>query len=293
MFKEELRNYIEYINLYIDKEFSVDDSYEHKLKEAMRYAMVSSAKRIRPVLMMASYKLFKENYDVCMPFALSLEMIHNFSLIHDDLPSIDNDDIRHSKNTVHKEFSESTAILTGDTLLNRAYLKMSNEILNNQKDMELKIRALNEIASGTQRMCIGEFLDIEWENTNILIEQLKYMHMSKTGALICAAVRCGAMLAGACDEDIEKLTEYAKNIGLAFQIKDDILSEEGSKEIMGKPVGNDKRENKCTYVSIFGVKKAQKLLKESIDSAVDIISEYGQKSEFLKELAIYIMERDH
>ena len=290
-FKEKLKEYIDVINSYIEKEFIVDDSYESKLKEAMSYAMISSAKRLRPILMIATYKLFREDVKECIPFAIAEEMIHNFSLIHDDLPAIDNDDFRHSKPTLHKAFGESTAILAGDALLNNAYLNISKSMLNG-KNIDNKIIAFNELANATWKMCIGEFVDIEWENTKINSEKLEYMHLNKTGALICAAVRIGAILASATKDDIEDLTKYAKKIGLAFQIKDDILSEEGDYKVTGKPVGNDKKNHKSTYISNYGLDKSKEMLDSLIQDACNILDKYGKKAIFLQQLAMYIKNRN-
>ena len=290
-FKEKLKEYIDVINSYIENEFIVDDSYESKLKEAMSYAMISSAKRLRPILMIATYKLFREDIQECIPFAIAEEMIHNFSLIHDDLPAIDNDDFRHSKPTLHKAFGESTAILAGDALLNNAYLNISKSMLNG-KNIDNKIIAFNELANATWKMCIGEFVDIEWENTKINSEKLEYMHLNKTGALICAAVRIGAILASATKDEIEDLTKYAKKIGLAFQIKDDILSEEGDCKITGKPVGNDKEKHKSTYISNYGLDKSKKMLDSLIQDACNTLDKYGKKAIFLQQLAMYIKNRN-
>ena len=290
-FKEKLKEYIDVINSYIKKEFIVDDSYESKLKEAMSYAMISSAKRLRPILMIATYKLFREDVKECIPFAIAEEMIHNFSLIHDDLPAIDNDDFRHSKPTLHKAFGESTAILAGDSLLNNAYLNISKSMLNG-KNIDNKIIAFNELANATWKMCIGEFVDIEWENTKINSEKLEYMHLNKTGALICAAVRIGAILASATKDEIEDLTKYAKKIGLAFQIKDDILSEEGDYKVTGKPVGNDKKKHKSTYISNYGLDKSKEMLDSLIQDACNILDKYGKKAIFLQQLAMYIKNRN-
>lgn len=232
-----------------------------------------------------------------MPFAVAIEMVHNFSLIHDDLPEVDNDDFRHGKPTNHKQFNHPTALLAGDGLLNQAYIVISDELLysvdNEYKDnIKNKVRAFNEFTKAVDRMIAGEYLDTELEGQNISKEILEYIHTNKTGALLKLCVRMGAILAGASENDIEKLSIYADKIGLAFQIKDDILSEEGNPEITGKPVGNDKEHGKCTYVSYYGLDGAKQELNKIVKEAIDELEIYGEKAEFLRKLAIYIRDRN-
>lgn len=198
------------------------------------------------------------------------------------------------KPTNHKAFNESTALLAGDELLNNAYLVISNDLMN-EKDLnmlKLKIKAFNELSYGVDRMIAGEYVDTEFEGQEISHEYLEYMHNNKTGALIKASVRIGATLAGASENDLEKLTKYAEKIGLAFQIKDDILSEIGDEKILGKPVGNDREHGKVTFVTKYGLEKAKNILDEITEEAVEEIKKYGENGEFLKELAIYINKRD-
>ena len=255
-------------------------------------------------------------------------MVHNFSLIHDDLPGIDNDDFRHGKPTNHKQFNEATAILAGDGLLNNAYMVIANDLqhtnneinmdninsnhninskncIKNLKNLEnknnpisyveklnKKIRIFNEFSNAVDRMIAGEYIDTEYEGKQVLEENLEYMDENKTGALLKLSVRMGAILAECSETDVERLTAYAKKIGLAFQIKDDILSEEGDEKILGKPVGNDKKLNKCTYVSKYGLDGAKAKLNELIEGAIKDIEIYNENAEFLKDLAIYIKERE-
>lgn len=228
-----------------------------------------------------------------MPYAVAIEMVHNFSLIHDDLPGIDNDDLRHGKATNHKKFNEATAILAGDGLLNYAYMVISDDFKNTkQENLENKIKVFSEFSLSVDRMIAGEYVDTEYEGKQITDEYLEYIHKNKTGALLKLCVRMGAILANANSTDLEKLTRYAEKIGLAFQIKDDILSEEGNEEILGKPVGNDKKLEKCTYVSKYGLQGAKDILEKITNDAIDELKEYGDKAEFLKELAFYIKNRN-
>lgn len=290
VFKEELKQYSDLIDNELEKYIRKDKCLEQKLNESVKYSLMAGGKRIRPTLMIATYKLFKEDYEKCFPFAVAMEMIHNFSLIHDDLPGIDNDDFRHGKPTNHKRFNEATAILAGDSLLNYAYLVISQDLKNNMT--KEKIEAFYELANAVDRMIIGEYVDTEYEGKKVLEDELEYMHKNKTGALIRASVRIGAILANAEKEDLEKLTLFAEKIGLAFQIRDDILSEIGNEKILGKPVGNDKKRKKCTYVSKYGLKKAEEELNKNIDEAINLINYYENKGEFLKNIANYIKDRN-
>lgn len=191
-------------------------------------------------------------------------------------------------------FNEPTAILAGDALLNYAYLNISNELINEQDINELraKIEAFHELAFGTDRMIAGEYIDTEFEGQEISNEYLEYMHNNKTGALIKAAVRMGAILANASKNDLDKLTRYAEKIGLAFQIKDDILSEIGDANIIGKPVGNDRELGKVTFVTKYGIDTAKSKLEEVTNEALKEIEDYKENGNFLKELALYIKNRE-
>ena len=254
---------------------------------------MAGGKRLRPILVLATYELFKKDIQTCMPYSVAIEMVHNFSLIHDDLPAIDNDDFRHGKPTNHKQFNEAIAILAGDGLLNNAYMVISEDLIHSkEQDIAKKVKVVNEFSNAIDRMIAGEHVDIEWEKKEITLQQLEYMHQNKTGALLKLCVRMGAILAQATESDLESLSNYAEKIGLAFQIKDDILSEEGDEEILGKPVGNDKELGKCTYVSQYGLQGAKEKLEKIVKEAIQELEVYGEKAKFLKELAIYIQNRN-
>ena len=298
-FKEELKSYQEIVNKELEKYLRKQECYENGLNKSMEYSLMAGGKRLRPILVISTYKIFKNDIEKCMPYSVAIEMVHNFSLIHDDLPAIDNDDFRHGKLTNHKKFNESTAILAGDGLLNNAYIVISNDLKNtiikDNKDNDLlirKIQVFNEFSNAVDRMIAGEYIDTECEGKEITKEELKYIHENKTGALLKLCVRMGAILGGANNCDLEKLTSYAEKIGLAFQIKDDILSEEGDEKILGKPVGNDKEHGKCTYVSKYGLEKSKEILKSVTKEAIENIECFGNKAEFLKNLALYIENRN-
>ena len=296
VFKDELLNYQTLVNDELKKYLREKDCYEKVLNDSIEYSLMAGGKRLRAILVIDTYKLFKNDYEKCLPFSIALEMVHNFSLIHDDLPEVDNDDFRHGKPTNHKKFDHATALLAGDELFNYAYVTLSKELLRSinqeEKDLKNKLEAFNEFTNAVDRMIAGEYLDTELEGKDISLDLLQYIHKNKTGELLKLSVKMGAILADAPKEDIENLSKYAEKIGLAFQIKDDILSEEGDEKIMGKPAGNDKEHNKCTYVSFYGIEKTKQELDKLIDDALKHLEPYGEKAEFLRGLTLYIKNRN-
>ncbi len=293
-FKEELKQYQEKINKELEKYLRTKNCLEGTLNESMEYSLMSGGKRLRPILVLSTYSLFKNDLEECFPYAVAIEMVHNFSLIHDDLPGIDNDEFRHGKLTNHKKFNEATAILAGDGLLNNAYIVISNDLKKTRESKELvkKLQIFNEFTLAVDRMIAGEYVDTEYESKEISTQDLQYIHENKTGALLKLCVRMGAILGEASDKELESLTSYAEKIGLAFQIKDDILSEEGDEKVLGKPVGNDKKLKKCTYVSKYGLEKSKEILNRIIKEAEDELESFGNKADFLRDLALYIENRN-
>ncbi len=293
-FKAELKKYQIQIDQELKKYIRKHECPEKELNSSMEYSLMAGGKRLRPILVLATYKLFKEDYKICMPYAIAIEMVHNSSLIHDDLPGIDNDDFRHGKPTNHKKFNEATAILAGDGLLNNSYMVISQDLLNtkNEKELSKKIKILNEFSLATDRMLAGEYLDTEYEGKNIPFEELEYIHKNKTGAFLKLSARMGAILGDCTENELEKITSYSEKIGLAFQIKDDILSVEGNEKITGKPVGNDEEKRKCTYVSSYGLEKAKEILSKITKEAILELDTFGEKAEFLRGLAKYIEIRN-
>ena len=294
VFKDELEKYKNIVDNELQKYLEKKECPEKILNESMEYSLMAGGKRLRPILVIATYELFEQNIEKCLPYAVAIEMVHNFSLIHDDLPGIDNDDFRHGKPTNHKKYNEATAILAGDGLLNNAYIVLSKDLENTEdlEEIKTKIKLFNEFSLAIDRMIAGEYVDTEYEGKEISENYLEYIHLNKTGALLTLSVRMGAILANVDKKTLEDLTNYASKIGLAFQIKDDILSEEGNEEVLGKPVGNDKKLGKCTYVSKYGLDGAKEKLRKITEEAIDIITTYGERAEFLKELAIYIANRN-
>lgn len=292
-FKETLKKYQQQIDQELDKYVKKTKCPEEFLNQSMAYSLMAGGKRLRPILILATYGMFKKDMETCFPYAIAIEMVHNFSLIHDDLPAIDNDDFRHGKPSNHKQFGEATAILAGDRLLNEAYLVVSQDLISSKgEELTKKTRIFNEFAISVDQMIVGEYIDTEWEGKEITEEELKYIHENKTGALLKLCVRIGAILGDSTELELQKLSNYADKIGLGFQIKDDILSEEGDEKVLGKPVGNDKKLEKCTYVSQYGLQGAKEILSQTIDQAIEELKDFGEEAEFLRELAFYIQNRN-
>ena len=221
-------------------------------------------------------------------------MIHTYSLIHDDLPAMDNDDYRRGELTSHKVFGEGSAILAGDALLNKAFEIMLEQTLEENIDTARAMKAMAVIAksSGTEGMIGGQVVDLESENRQIGSDILYYMHLHKTAALIIASVKVGGIMAGGTEQEIKLLESYGRNVGLAFQIKDDILDVEGSKSKLGKEVNTDAKNNKSTFVSLMGINEAKQELKDLTDEALKVIEYFDKKNEFLKQITLYLAGRE-
>jgi geranylgeranyl diphosphate synthase, type II len=261
---------------------------------SMRYSLFAGGKRIRPVLCLAAAEALDIDPTPYLPIACSLECIHTYSLIHDDLPAMDNDDLRRGKPTNHKVFGEAEAILAGDGLLTFAFELLSNTDVSGPIKSHDRIRIIQIIAQavGSRGMVGGQSLDIESEGKAIPFETLQYLHSCKTGALITASVQTGAVIGQASQSQFEALTVYGKAIGLAFQIVDDLLDVEGTEEKLGKAVGADAALNKATYPSLFGVEETRKKAIAAVDNALAALEGFDEKAEYLRELAKYIYYRN-
>ncbi len=292
-FKSEYDNYVHIVNDALDGSLSTDDRPGSEIYNAMKYSLAAGGKRLRPVLALAVCDLLGAGRNDVMPYACALEMIHTYSLIHDDLPAMDNDDYRRGMPTNHKVFGEALAVLAGDALLNKAYELMLSYMLRKGKCSEAYIKAMSLIAAnaGADGMIRGQTIDMTSEGSIVSEETLKYMHRCKTGALIKASVLAAAIIGGASSAENDSLEKYAESIGLAFQIKDDIMDVQSSLEQMGKPAGSDAASNKTTYVSMFGLDMAAQLLDEAVDSATEALGCFGDRAVFLKELALFIKNR--
>ncbi len=259
--------------------------------DAMKYSIEAGGKRLRPIIMLMTAKLLDLDEEEAMPFACALEMIHTYSLIHDDLPSMDNDDLRRGKPTNHKVFGEAMAILAGDGLLNLAAETVSKS--QTKTLPENKLRAIGELfsASGYGGMIGGQVVDIESEGKRITPKEMQRIHLMKTGALIRAAGRIPCALKGASTEETDAITAYCDNLGVAFQICDDLLDVYGTTEELGKAVGSDVQNEKSTYVTLFGKEKAEELMREHTDAAKAALNKFGDKAEELTLLAEYLTMR--
>jgi geranylgeranyl diphosphate synthase, type II len=275
--------------------FVQDKCRSRHLSEPIHYAIMAGGKRLRPVLCLAAGKSVGGNMDNAMPAACAIEMIHTYSLIHDDLPAIDNDDMRRGQPTCHIEFDEAAAILCGDALLNLAFEILSEAGLNAsapQSQIWLKVIDIMGRASGCNGMIEGQARDIANEGRRISRSELQSIHELKTGALIRASVRIGALLGGGSESQLAHMDRYAKNIGLAFQVVDDILNITGDPKKLGKAVGTDAERKKNTYPALMGLDASRKFADALIDSALQALSIFDNKADPLREIARYIIKRN-
>lgn len=300
-FKEQLSEYGKIINRNLYNYMEIPSKENRKLIEVMKYSLFAGGKRVRPVLVLATYDMFannrsinksnSENYSFAMPYACAIEMIHTYSLIHDDLPAMDDDDLRRGKATNHKVYGEALAILAGDGLLNYAFEIMLESALS-QNNMRTHVDVIREIAtaSGIYGMIGGQAVDIESENKDIDLSMLSYIHHKKTAALISVSMKAGAVLAGASDKDVKIIEKLGRDLGLAFQIRDDILDIVGDKSKTGKNAGSDNSCNKSTYPKIVGLDKSNEKVISLTKSISSVLDNYN--SAFLQELCMYLMTRE-
>lgn len=293
-FKEELKNRVVNIENLLNEYMPKVEGYQKTIFDSMNYSLKAGGKRLRPILTLEACKLVGGNEKDAYPFAVAIEMIHTYSLIHDDLPALDNDDLRRGRKTNHKVYGEAMAILAGDGLLNYAYEIMLRESLS-KGEPEKYLKAINEIAkaSGIYGMIGGQIVDIESEGKSIDMEKLDFIHMNKTAAIIIGCMRAGAIIGGASEEELENVTKYAKNIGLSFQIVDDILDIVGDEAKLGKKVGSDIDNEKSTYPSLIGLEKSKETANKLIAEAKMSIDYINKDSEFLNNLADYIVDREY
>jgi len=270
-----------------------DSQPSEPIVEAMKYSLMAGGKRIRPVLCLAAAEAVGGKPQAVLPAACALEMVHTYSLIHDDLPAMDNDDLRRGKPTCHVAFDEATAILAGDALLTLAFEVLSSVQFTGENRAAgwLKIIHIISTAAGYRGMIRGQMLDMAAEGQHLTIDELKSMHALKTGALIEASLLCGALLADARKRQVEILKTYARNIGLAFQVTDDILNVEGNPKIMGKAVGTDKLREKSTYPALLGLETSRQFAENLVNEALQALEVFDKKADPLRALATYIIER--
>lgn len=292
--KEKVRYIEEVLNAYLPKE----EGYQKTVIEAMNYSVLAGGKRLRPMLMAETYAMFGGEGKIVEPFMAAVEMIHNYSLVHDDLPAMDNDEYRRGRKTTHAVYGEGMAVLAGDGLLNYAFETacMAFEMAENYEEYKQAAAALSVLSkkAGIYGMIGGQCADIEAEDNqeSVTKELLLFIHEHKTAALIQSAMMIGAILAGADNKQVDELEKCAYNIGVAFQIQDDILDVTGSIEVLGKPIGSDEKNNKITYVTMHGVEKSKEKVAEMSGEAIAILKSFPKRNLFLEKLAEQLIYRE-
>ena len=277
----------------LEKLLPSEDTFPSNIHKAIRHTVLNEGKRIRPILTLTTHELVGGDSTSIIPFACGIELIHAYSLIHDDLPAMDNSDFRRGKPSCHKAFGEAIALLTGDALLTLAFQVMADPALCKNHSPLSIVKAIHVVAqaAGLQGMVGGQTVDIETQGKSFDLPLLEYIHTHKTGALILSAIKSGAILGGAQEDALEALTKYGKMIGLAFQITDDILDVIGSKKDLGKTTGSDEMLGKATYPNLLGLKESQKRVQELTQHAEEALSQFGPNAEPLKQIALYLCER--
>lgn len=293
--KEQLSQFTTRFNARLPEFFPLSDGPEKRVVQAMEYSVINGGKRLRPFLVTESAALFGVSEEQAFRTALSLELLHTYSLIHDDLPSMDNDDLRRGKPTCHKQFDEATAILAGDGLLTYAFAVLADEATHPRPVIRTRlIKLLADAAGAFGGMIAGQMLDIHAEslrapkNPETLIKNIEEM---KTGRLLRYACEAGAVLGNAKDEQYLALIDYSRRIGIAFQIIDDILDVEGDPKLVGKTLNKDAEQGKITFVSTYGLEKARTIARSLVEEAEQVLNIFGSKAETLKQLARFIIER--
>lgn len=290
--RQEIKERTGQIEEILKKYLPAEEGWQKTVIEAMNYSFTAGGKRLRPMLMLETYRMFGGKSEIIEPFMAAIEMIHTYSLIHDDLPAMDDDEYRRGRKTTHVVYGEAMAILAGDGLLNLAYEMAVSAVVKSEGNI-YAVRALDILAksAGIYGMVGGQTVDVENDGVPLKQEQLDFIYRLKTGALIQAAMHMGAVLAGATKNEQDAICQIASNIGLAFQIQDDILDVTGTLEEIGKPVGSDEKNEKTTYVTLEGLKKAQSDVERLTEESVELMQGLVVKNEFLTELLQYLVHR--
>lgn len=291
MLKELWNRRLDLVEKKLLEELREESAWNETLWASMKYSLMAGGKRLRPVLLMAAADAVGSDGDAFVTTGCAIEMIHTYSLIHDDLPAMDNDDFRRGKPTNHKVYGDGMAVLAGDGLLTMAFEVMLRQQGVTPEQLVAVVKEMST-AAGPFGMVGGQAMDLESENKRIGLEELKKLHRGKTGALFCAAIRCGAILGGGSEAQIAALSKYAENFGLAFQITDDILDVSGDEETLGKPVGSDERNHKSTYVTLSSLQEAKKMALDTVEEAIDALEGFGDEADFLRDLATYLLARN-
>ena len=272
----------------LDEIIPSEETAPKRLYEAIRWSVFAGGKRFRPALVLAVGRTFGANKNNLLKTASAIEMIHTYSLIHDDLPAMDDDDLRRGRLTCHKKFDESTAILAGDILQSLAFQTIAKD--KNLSD-KIRVKLLAELANSAAKMVDGQQLDLEAEGKKVSIDELENIHQNKTGAMISVSARSGAIIAGATETELEAITIYAEKLGLLFQITDDLLDVTQTTEMLGKTAGKDERAEKATYPSFYGLEKTRDLAKKVYSEAIEGLSKIEKNTDLLETLADFILNR--
>ena len=291
--KPYLQQQTDRVDAALDRFLPAEIKMPHSLHKAMRFSTFAGGKRIRPVLMLAACEAVGRASDLALPAAAAIEMIHTYSLIHDDLPSMDDDDFRRGRPTNHKVFGEAHAILAGDALLTEAFHLLAKPVKEIAADVQLRVISIIARAAGSGGMVGGQIVDMESEGPDVEIDlpTLEYIHTHKTGALIKASIEVGALLGGANEPEFKALSRYGELAGLAFQITDDILDVVGEQDILGKNIGSDEARGKATYVSLLGLSESRSRADELRTMALATLDDLGEQAEPLRQIVNFIVER--
>ena len=292
--KHYLKERCQLVDSALEKYLPNENELPSVLHKAMRYSVFAGGKRVRPILLLAACEAVGGDINNALPAACAMEMIHTYSLVHDDLPAMDNDDFRRGRPTSHKVFGEATAILAGDALLTEAFILLSNREAADSVEPGKLLQVIGEIGrcAGSRGMIGGQVVDMESEGKpEIDFATVQYIHTRKTGALIKASIRAGALLGGADQASEKALVKYGEAVGLAFQIADDILDIEGTTEEIGKDAGSDQERGKATYPSIIGLTESKRRAAELVDVALEALAGFDDKADPLREIAAYIVKR--
>ena len=293
-FKEMQRKKVQEIEEILQQYLPMQKGYQKLIMEAMAYSLLAGGKRLRPMLMQETYRLFGGTSKAIEPFMAAIEMIHTYSLVHDDLPAMDNDDYRRGRKTTHVVYGEDMGILAGDALLNYAFETAFKAFVLEPEDALIIGRALKVLGkkAGIYGMIGGQVIDVKETGHAVEKEVLDKIYELKTAALIESSMMIGAILGGASEEDVKNVEQIAKKIGIAFQIQDDILDVTCTKEVLGKPIHSDEKNEKTTYVTLFGIEKATQIVEEMSESAIDLLHRLPGKNDYLEQLLVQLIHRD-
>lgn len=293
-FQRQMKEKVEDIEKMLQEYLPKQKGYQSVIMEAMGYSLMAGGKRLRPMLMMETYRLFQGSCKAIRPFMAAIEMIHTYSLVHDDLPALDNDDYRRGRKTTHIVYGEDMGILAGDALLNYAFETAFRAFVTDPQDSLLIGRALGVLGkkAGIYGMIGGQVIDVKETGHVVSKEVLDTIYVLKTSALIEASMMIGAIFGGASEEEVKKVEKIARYVGLAFQIQDDILDVTSTEEVLGKPIHSDEKNEKTTYVSLMGIEGAKKTVEEYSASAIDLLHQLSGKNEYLEQLLLELIHRD-